>query len=59
MKEVNRSGKVQREKLAKELNMETNQSVLLTAVEILRNGQVSRIKEAVYFGVPEDRRRER
>jgi hypothetical protein len=32
MKEVNREGKINRDKLAKEINIETNQAVLLTAV---------------------------
>lgn len=47
--------KVNRDKLGKELNIESNQAVLLTAVEILRNGEVARKKESVYLGVPEDR----
>ena len=35
--------------------METNQAVLLTAVEILRNGGAMRKKESIYLGVPEGR----
>lgn len=38
------------------MNIESNQAVLLTAVEILRNGGVVRKKESVYLGVLEGKR---